>query len=245
MPPVARQRQPLRHRGRHRAGPHAGGAREASVLLPVRLRAGDDRVDHLAEPQRRAARPDPARAGAHRSRRPGAPGLQEDPTRDRRSTARRRTWCGAGRARSGTTRRTATTTPVQRDRFDLPVGRLTRTPHGEYPEYHTSADNLGFLADEKLLDAYDALLRIVEILENDAAYLNLSRARRAAAGQARLYPTTGGRSASDTVMAMLWTLAYSDGRATLLDIADRAGLDFGRCAALRTTWPGRPARARE
>ena len=29
--------------------------------------------------------------------------------------------------------------------FDLPVGRLSRTPHGEYPEYHTSADNLDFV----------------------------------------------------------------------------------------------------
>ncbi|GAB3779488.1 DUF4910 domain-containing protein [Nocardioides ungokensis] len=116
--------------------------------------------------------------------------------------------------------------------FDLPVGRLTRTPHGEYPEYHTSADNLGFLADEKLLDAYDALLRIVEILENDAAYLNLSPHGEPQLGKRGLYPTTGGRSASDTVMAMLWTLAYSDGRATLLDIADRAGLDFGQvCSA--------------
>src|SRR5688572_9248170 len=35
--------------------------------------------------------------------------------------------------------------------FDLAVGRLTRTPHGEYPEYHTSADDLGFVTDEQLM----------------------------------------------------------------------------------------------
>jgi aminopeptidase-like protein len=33
-------------------------------------------------------------------------------------------------------------------------------------------------------------------------------------------------------MAMLWTLGYSDGCATLLDIADRADLDFAQvCTA--------------
>ncbi len=112
--------------------------------------------------------------------------------------------------------------------FDLPVGRLSRTPHGEFPEYHTSADDLGFVKDEELLDAHAALMRIVEILEHDAAYLNLSPHGEPQLGKRGLYPTTGGKSASDAVMAMLWTLGYSDGRATLLDIADRADLDFAQ-----------------
>jgi aminopeptidase-like protein len=118
--------------------------------------------------------------------------------------------------------------------FDLPVGRLSRTPHGEYPEYHTSADNLGFVKDEELLDAYAALLRIVEILEHDAAFTNLSPHGEPQLGKRGLYPTTGGKSASDTVMAMLWTLGYSDGRATLLDIADRADLEFATVCAAAT-----------
>ncbi|HBO55122.1 MAG TPA: hypothetical protein DD664_08920, partial [Janibacter terrae] len=42
-----------------------------------------------------------------------------------------------------------------------------------------------------------------------------------------LYPTTGGRSADDAVMAMLWVLALADGQTSLLDIAERAGTDFG------------------
>ena len=78
--------------------------------------------------------------------------------------------------------------------FDLPVGRLSRTPHGEYPEYHTSADDLDFVKDEELLDAYAALIRIVEVLENDAAYLNLSPHGEPQLGKRGLYPTTGGKS---------------------------------------------------
>src|SRR4029450_7786411 len=37
--------------------------------------------------------------------------------------------------------------------FNLPVGRLTRTPYGEYPQYHTSADDLHFIAPERLGEA--------------------------------------------------------------------------------------------
>ena len=114
--------------------------------------------------------------------------------------------------------------------FDLPVGRLSRTPHGEYPEYHTSADDLDFVTTDELLESLRALLRIVDVLEHDACYRNLSPYGEPQLGTRGLYPTTGGTSASDAVMAMLWTLAYTDGETSLLDIAGRSGLAF---AALR------------
>ena len=56
---------------------------------------------------------------------------------------------------------------------------------------------------------------------------NLSPYGEPQLGRRGLYPTTGGRSASETVMAMLWTLAEADGSTSLLEIAERAGLDFG------------------
>ncbi|WP_234412121.1 DUF4910 domain-containing protein [Nocardioides sediminis] len=115
--------------------------------------------------------------------------------------------------------------------FDLAVGRLSRTPHGEYPEYHTSADDLAFVTDDQLVEAYDATLAIIDVLERDRAYRNLSPYGEPQLGKRGLYPTTGGRAASDAVMAMLWTLACSDGSTSLLDIAERAGLDFARLDA--------------
>ena len=110
--------------------------------------------------------------------------------------------------------------------FDLPVGRLSRTPHGEYPEYHTSADDLDLVEDDRLLEAHAALLRILDVLQEDAAYVNLSPYGEPQLGKRGLYPTVGGRAASDAVMAMLWTLAWSDGDTSLLGIAERSGLAF-------------------
>ena len=134
--------------------------------------------------------------------------------------------------------------------FDLPVGRLSRTPHGEYPEYHTSADNLEFVRPEELAESYAVLWDIIQVLEHDQSYRNLSPYGEPQLGKRGLYPTIGGQAASDAVMAMLWTLGYSDGQHTLLDIADVADLPFaavgeaaGKLAAaqlLQTVTPGAP-----
>ena len=40
--------------------------------------------------------------------------------------------------------------------FDLPVGTLMRTPHGEFGGYHTSADSLERIRPESLAEAVDS-----------------------------------------------------------------------------------------
>ncbi len=47
-----------------------------------------------------------------------------------------------------------------------------RTSFGQYPEYHTSADNLEFVKPESLADSWRKCAAIVEILEHDRTYLN-------------------------------------------------------------------------
>ncbi len=114
--------------------------------------------------------------------------------------------------------------------FDLPFGRLSRTPHGEYAEYHTSADDLSYVTPAELGRSFRALLEVVDVLEHDRRLDNLSPYGEPQLGKRGVYPTTGGTSASDAVMAMLWTLAYADGETSLLETAVRADVDF---AALR------------
>ena len=110
--------------------------------------------------------------------------------------------------------------------FDLPVGSLTRTPHGRYAEYHTSADDLSFVQPEAMGDSLAAYLGVIEVLEGNRTYLNLSPMGEPNLGRRGLYPSVGGTDADTAQLAMLWILNQSDGLHDLLDVAERSGLPF-------------------
>lgn len=111
--------------------------------------------------------------------------------------------------------------------INLPVGRLSRTPHGTFPEYHTSADNLEFVHPEKLGDAFAVCLEVFSILENNVAFVNLNPKCEPQLGKRGLYRMIGGPADSGiNEMAMLWVLNQSDGKNSLLDIAERSEMPF-------------------
>lgn len=111
--------------------------------------------------------------------------------------------------------------------FNLPVGCFMRTPHGEFPEYHTSADNLNYIKPEFLADSWTKLCRILYLLDRDGIFVNQNPKCEPRLGDRGLYGAIGGEtSKKDWEMAMLWVLNLSDGNASLLDIAERSGLPF-------------------
>jgi aminopeptidase-like protein len=111
--------------------------------------------------------------------------------------------------------------------FNLPVGSLTRTPHGRYPEYHTSADNLDLVQPEHILASLAAYLSVVEVLEGNRRLVRTDPRGEPQLGKRGLYAAIGGRSDTETMqMALLWTLNLCDGKHDLLAIAERAGLPF-------------------
>jgi aminopeptidase-like protein len=111
--------------------------------------------------------------------------------------------------------------------FNLAVGSLTRTPHGCFPQYHTSADNLDFVRPEALGGSLAAYLEVLRILEKNARYINRNPQCEPQLGRRGLYRALGGLAdAGRFELAMLWVLNLSDGDYTLLDIAERSGLDF-------------------
>jgi aminopeptidase-like protein len=111
--------------------------------------------------------------------------------------------------------------------FNLPVGNLSRTPFGEFPEYHTSADNLEFVRPECLADTFEKVLRVFAVLEGNGNFLNQNPKGEPQLGRRGLYGAFGGKKDAKTnEMAMLWVLNYSDGGYSLLDIAEKAHLEF-------------------
>jgi len=111
--------------------------------------------------------------------------------------------------------------------FNLPVGCLMRTPHGQYPQYHTSADNLNFVQSEHLGESFSLYLSILSILENNRKYLNQNPKCEPQLGKRGLYQAIGGQKHEKSrELAILWALNLSDGGNTLLDISDRSGLKF-------------------
>jgi aminopeptidase-like protein len=110
--------------------------------------------------------------------------------------------------------------------FRLPVGSLMRGRHGQFPEYHTSADNPSFVSPERLTEAFHVVARVIEVLEGDATYRNLSPWGEPQLGRRGLYRAVGGSDLPGFELAMLWVLCLSDGGHSLLDVAERARIDF-------------------
>ena len=111
--------------------------------------------------------------------------------------------------------------------FNLPVGCLMRTPNGCFPQYHSSADDLDFVRAESLEDSFDKCIAVLELLENNHTYVNQNPKCEPRLGKRGLYRRMGGQAhATSNELAMLWVLNFSDGKYSLLDIAERSGLAF-------------------
>ncbi|HRB81651.1 MAG TPA: DUF4910 domain-containing protein [Nitrospira sp.] len=111
--------------------------------------------------------------------------------------------------------------------FNLPVGCFMRRANGGYPEYHTSADNLDFVKPTSLSRSLQVVQSVVEVLESNRGYVNMSPYCEPQLGKRGLYRTIGGSVTGQSAeMALLWVLNLSDGAHTLLQIAERAGLPF-------------------
>jgi aminopeptidase-like protein len=110
--------------------------------------------------------------------------------------------------------------------FNLPIGCLMRSVWGTFPEYHTSADNLDFIKPQRLAESLRVCGSVVDVLEGNRPYRNLSPYCEPQLGKRGLYRSTGGEGIEVEINARLWMLNLSDGEHSLLDIAERSGLPF-------------------
>jgi aminopeptidase-like protein len=122
--------------------------------------------------------------------------------------------------------------------FDLPVGRLTRSANGTYPEYHSSADNVEFVREASLAESIVAITEILDLLDANRTYRNLLPKGEPRLGTRGLYGAIGGTTPGEWHSALLWVLNQSDGTRDLLSIAERSGLRFDTIAKAASALAG-------
>lgn len=113
--------------------------------------------------------------------------------------------------------------------IDLPLGSVMRSKYHDYPQYHTSADDLEFVSAAQLHSSFEVYCKILTIIEFNRYYvLNHSNGCEPNLGRRGLYPTIGGQSHKQQELKSIFALTgYADGHHDLLDIAEK----HNRCAA--------------
>ncbi len=115
--------------------------------------------------------------------------------------------------------------------FDLPIGRLSRTMHGTYPQYHTSADDLSFVSAERVLAAVDVATEALELFDERRPLTNTAPEGEPQLGRRGLFAKIGGTIGNASKESTyLWLLSLADGDTDVIDVAARAGLPVDEVA---------------
>lgn len=103
--------------------------------------------------------------------------------------------------------------------IDLPVASVTRSKYGDYPEYHTSLDDLSLVTPSGLAGGLAVYKKIIVSIEADC-YPKITVLGEPQLGKRGLYPTLSTRGSGKIVKNMMNLIAYADGETSLLDIAE-------------------------
>lgn len=114
---------------------------------------------------------------------------------------------------------------------DLPVCTLSRSKYMEYPEYHTSLDDLSLISPEGLGGSLTLLQEIVTALEANQQLRTICPCEPQL-GKRGLYPSLSTKETRDQVATMMNLLAYADGKRDLVSLADRIGVYVGQLVPL-------------
>lgn len=114
--------------------------------------------------------------------------------------------------------------------IDLPVCGFSRSKYGEYPEYHTSKDDMGLISPSGLMGAYKVMQDCINALEYNRKYKVVCLGEPQL-GKRGLYPTISQKGSYDEVTAMVDFIAYADGKNDLIDISNIIGVP------VKNIWP--------
>jgi len=103
--------------------------------------------------------------------------------------------------------------------IDLPIATIMRSKYGEYPEYHTSLDDLSLVTSSGLEGGFTALKKTLEIIEKNVCP-KTTVLGEPQLGKRGLYPKLSTKTSGEQVRAMMNLISYCDGQNSLLEIAE-------------------------
>lgn len=109
---------------------------------------------------------------------------------------------------------------------DLPIATIMRSKYGEYPEYHTSLDDLSLITPQGLEGGFNALKQAILAIEHNVTP-KVTVLCEPQLGKRGLYPTLSTVNSADQVRAMVDLISYCDGHHDLLEIAELIGEPIG------------------
>lgn len=117
---------------------------------------------------------------------------------------------------------------------DLPVVGFSRTKFAEYPEYHTSADDMSVVSPEGFQGSYEVMTQAITTLEHNG-YYRIKVLCEPQLGKRGLYPTISQKGSYNEVKAMTNFIAYADGRHDLIDISNLIHVPTGKLIEISQT----------
>jgi aminopeptidase-like protein len=116
---------------------------------------------------------------------------------------------------------------------DLPVGSIMRSKYAEYPEYHTSLDNLDFVSPAGLQGSYFVLQKVIETIESQKRYkINVNCEPQL--GKRGLYPALSTKESASTVYNLMNVISYLDGRFSTEEIAEFCNISISETEEIIT-----------
>lgn len=106
--------------------------------------------------------------------------------------------------------------------IDLPVVCFCRTKYGEFPQYHTSADNMDYVSPEGFQGSFQVMTKVIRTLEHNQNY-RVKVLCEPQLGKRGLYPAISRKGQYDKIYAITTFIAYADGNNDLIAISDRIG----------------------
>jgi aminopeptidase-like protein len=107
---------------------------------------------------------------------------------------------------------------------DLPVASIMRSKYGEYPEYHTSLDNLEFISRQGLAGSLKMMQNVISIVESNSIYKPKIKCEPQLSKRG-LYPALSIKNPRSRMLYLknqMNILSYVDGNIDFIEIVEKS-----------------------